>query len=180
MKILEGVAHALAALPAPFALIGGRAVGVRGYPRATLDYDFLTTDPRILRRAVWSDLERAGVVVDCRRGDLDDPVAGVARLVFPDGKADVVLARWPWERDVIARAEVLQLEGVAVPVPRTADLLLLKLAAGGVIDLQDVLVLLRSGDTQALIDDVERHLGDLDADARAAWERVKEDSERLR
>jgi hypothetical protein len=55
MKILESVCLALRSLDAPFALIGGRAVALRGYPRTTFDYDFLTGDRRVLQR----DLGRA-------------------------------------------------------------------------------------------------------------------------
>jgi hypothetical protein len=61
-------------------------------------------------------------------------------------------------------------------VPRTGDLILLKLAAGGVIDVQDATILLRHGDRDRLIADVEQYLPDLDRDAHTAWERVKADS----
>jgi hypothetical protein len=177
MKILDSVAAVLDALGAPFALVGGRAVIARGYIRATLDYDFLTPDLRILDPASWATLSAAGARVDCRRGAFDDPIAGVARLTFPDGdQADVLLAKWKWETAVVERAEPVMVEGRTILVPRTGDLILLKLAAGGVIDVQDATMLLRHGDREALIADVERHLPHLDRDAHAAWERVKADS----
>jgi hypothetical protein len=181
MTILHSVCRQLDRLAVPFALIGGRAVAIRGYPRSTFDYDFLTADPRVLARDTWSALEDAGVVVDCRRGDLDDPVAGVARLVSPDGgRADVILTKRMWQSGVIARAEPEQVEGLALPVPRTADLILLKLAAGGAIDLQDVLVLLAIGDRAALVSEVEHHIAELDVEARAAWQRVQAEGNRPR
>lgn len=177
MKILETVAAALDALGTSFALIGGRAVIARGYIRATLDYDFLTSDRRILDPASWSALAARDVRVDCRRGAFDDPVAGVARLTFSGGgKADVLLAKWKWEAAVIERAEPIAVERRTIRVPRTGDLILLKLAAGGVMDVQDATILLRHGDRERLIADVERYLPDLDRDAHAAWERVKADS----
>jgi hypothetical protein len=181
MKILESVCLTLRSLDAPFALIGGRAVALRGFPRTTFDYDFLTSDRRVLQRDTWAALERAGVVIDCRRGAFDDPVAGVARLTFPDaGRADVLLARWRWELAVIERAESLLVEGLEVPVPRSSDLILLKLAAGGGIDLQDAQVLLGIGNREELIAEVEQKLDELDDDAKAAWERVKTESARTR
>jgi hypothetical protein len=177
MKILESVAAALDALGAPFALIGGQAVIARGYIRSTLDYDFLTSAPQILDPTTWSALATAGARVDCRRGAFDDPVAGVARLTFSDGqRADVLLAKWKWEAAVIARSEPIVVEDRTIRVPRTGDLILLKLAAGGVIDVQDATILLRHGDREALIADVETYLPDLHRDAHAAWERVKADS----
>jgi hypothetical protein len=74
----------------------------------------------------------------------------------------------------------VRFEGITVPLPRKADLILLKLAAGGGIDLQDAIALLRTGERDALVGEVERHLVDLDADALAAWDRVKADSARAR
>lgn len=178
MKILETVKGVLEALSEPYALIGGRAVALRGYPRTTFDYDFLTIDSGALRPDTWAALEASGVRADCRHGDIDDPVAGVARLSFPGGdRADVILAKWRWQRGVVERAEPEKLEGVVVPVPRTADLILLKLAAGGPIDLQDVLVLLAVGDREALVAEVGEHIAELDSDARSAWERVRSESE---
>jgi len=177
MAILESVAAALDALGAPFALIGGRAVIARGYIRATLDYDFLTSDRRVLDAASWTTLAAAGIGVDCRRGAFDDPIAGVTRLTFPGGEqADVLLAKWRWEAAVIERAEPVMVEGRTIRVPRTGDLILLKLAAGGVIDLQDATILLRHGNREELIADVERYVADLDRDAHAAWVRVRADS----
>jgi hypothetical protein len=177
MKVLETVASALDALGARFALIGGRAVIARGYIRATLDYDFLSTDRLVLDPASWSPLVAAGVGVDCRRGAFDDPIAGVTRLTFPDhGRADVLLAKWKWQAAVIDRAEPIEVEDRIIRVPLTGDLILLKLAAGGVMDLQDATILLRHGDRDGLIADVERHLPDLDRDAQTVWGRVKADS----
>jgi hypothetical protein len=181
MKAAEAICRTLETLGAPYALIGAHAIGVRGYPRMTVDYDFLTSDPRVLRREVWQELVDHGASVDPRKGDLDDPLAGVVHILLADGtEVDVIVAKWKWEGAVIDRAERLDLGGIEVPVPHTSDLILLKLAAGGGIDLQDVLVLLGVGDREQLIPEVERHLSELDADARAAWERVKAESERPR
>jgi hypothetical protein len=146
MKSVERVCRLLESIGAPYALIGGRAVGARGFPRMTLGYDLLTTDQRVLQREIWKPLE-GGAAVDPRKGDVDDPLAGVVHITLPDGaESDVVVAKWEWERGVIDRAERLDVGGIDVPVPRTSDLILLKLSAGGVLDLQDVQVLLAVSD----------------------------------
>ena len=82
MQIAEAVCAVLDSIGAAYALIGGRAVGIRGYPRMTLDYAFLTTDKRVLHRETWRSLEDAGVTVDPRKGDFDDPLAGVVHLAL--------------------------------------------------------------------------------------------------
>src|SRR5581483_4322027 len=99
---------------------------------------FMTADPDVLLQSTWQELADEGVVVDRRRGGLDDPVAGVVHLRDREGvEADVLLARWKWELSVLQRAEPLDLGEFTVAVPRTADLILLKLAAGGGVDLLD-------------------------------------------
>lgn len=173
MSSVEPVCRLLESIGAPYALIGGRAVGIRGFPRMTLDYDFLTADRGVLRRETWSDLEKGGIVVDTRRGDAEDPLAGVAHLTLPDGlEVDVVVAKSKWEQGVIDRAERLDVGGVEMPVARTSDLILLKLSAGGALDLQDVIVLLAVSERESIVREVEANLGDLAPGAVAAWRRI--------
>lgn len=171
--ILEEVAAVLESIGAAYALIGGRAVVLRGYPRMTTDYDFLTADRRIMQRQTWQTFEDAGAKVDIRKGDQFDPVAGVVHITFADGgDADVVLAKWKWEAAVIERAEPLLLRGRRIPVPTISDLILLKLAAGGPQDTHDVERLLQREDREQVIQEVEEKLSDLKPDAHEAWRRV--------
>ena len=173
MSVLEAVAHVLQSMGAPYALIGGRAVGARGHPRMTLDYDFLTSDARVLTRDPWKELEEGGASVDPRKGDFDDPLAGVVHITFANGvEADVVLAKWKWEWEILERSEPLDVGGVVVPVPLTSDLILLKLAAGGPIDLQDVVALLAM-DRERLVREVDLKVDRVLPEVLAAWGRVK-------
>ena len=50
-----------------YALIGGMAVAARGYPRFTIDFDFLTTDRRVLQATLWDELRNSGIGVDVRK-----------------------------------------------------------------------------------------------------------------
>lgn len=171
--ILELVVAVLESIKARYALIGGEAVAMRGHPRLTVDYDFLTTDRRVFEREVWASLEEKGAIVDVRKGDPDDPLAGVVHITFHEERdADVVVAKWKWEQAVIERAERLPLQGLSVPIPRTSDLILLKLSAGGYLDLQDVYALLQAGDREQLIREVNDLIGALPADAQTSWKRI--------
>jgi hypothetical protein len=174
MNVIEAVARILESIGAPYALIGGRAVGARGFPRMTLDYAFLTSDERVLTRATWIQLEEEGATVDPRKGDFDDPLAGVVHIAFASGaEADVVLAKWKWELEILERAEPLDVGGSVGSVPVTSDLILLKLAAGGPIDLQDVVALLET-DRESLIPEVDQKVGRVLPDLSAAWDRLKQ------
>jgi hypothetical protein len=59
--------------------------------------------------------------------------------------------------------------GTVLPVPRTSDLILLKLAAGGYLDLRDAAALLNLGDRDAIAREVEANIGDVYPDVRGVW-----------
>jgi Nucleotidyl transferase of unknown function (DUF2204) len=154
-------------------LIGGHAVAARGYPRFTSDVDFLTTESRSLDVKLWAGLAEAGARIDSRRGDFDDPLAGVVHITLPDEhEVDVVVGKWKWEQEVIDRAEPLDVAGMTVPVPRASDLILLKLAAGGYHDLNDAAILLAVNGPDSVAAEVNERIGRLPKDAQAAWRRI--------
>jgi hypothetical protein len=167
---LEPVLAVLQAMGSPVALIGGHAMAARGYPRFTIDVDLLTSDVRVLEPDRWSALIGEGARVDVRRGDEDDPLGGVVHLLLPDGTdVDLVVAKWQWEARVIARAEPMAVAGTTLPVPRTSDLILLKLAAGGHTDLHDAAALLALDHSDDTIAEVDAHIGDVRPDVRPSW-----------
>jgi hypothetical protein len=171
--ILELVVGVLDSIGARYAVIGGHAVAMRGHPRLTVDYDFLTTDRRVFDRELWANLEAKGATVDIREGDPDDPLVGVVHVALQEEHdADVVVAKWKWEQGVIERAERLPLQGISLPIVRTSDLILLKLAAGGYLDLQDVYALLHAGDREQLVREVDHLIVALPSEAQESWKRI--------
>ena len=170
---IEPVLRILDRAGAPYALIGGHAVAARGYPRSTVDIDLLTTDTRVLAPGTWSEIVALGGTIDARRGADDDPLAGVVHIQLPSGTdVDLVVGRWKWERAVVDRAEPIAIGGIEIRVPLTSDLILLKLAAGGILDLRDAAALLAIGNRDALIREVESHLPEVRPDVTAAWREV--------
>lgn len=158
----RGIAHAL---------IGAAALAASGVARSTLDLDLLTLDPRVLDQGLWAKLCTTGVDVEVRRGDTDDPLAGVVRISMGGERpVDIILGRHPWQARAVDRAQRLP-GGTRVVMAR--DLVLLKLYAGGTQDLWDVQQLLAALDATTLAADVEVDLADLPADARALWARVR-------
>ena len=123
----------------PHAVIGAVALAVHGVLRASDDIDVLVTDQRCLDATSWNELVATGGTVETRRGDADDPLAGVVRLVPSDGtRVDIVVGRSRWQEDVLTRAQRVSLMGAPLPVARPVDLVLLKLYAGGPQDAWDV------------------------------------------
>ncbi len=98
-----------------------------------------------------------------RRGDTDDPLAGVARLVG-DGESpvDVIVGKSSWQARALERASPRVIDGVATPAAGLADLL----------DAWDVVQLLEAGDRAALVAEVEASLAALPEASRRLWSRV--------
>jgi hypothetical protein len=157
----------LAARNIAFAVIGARAMGIRGVLRFSDDTDLLTTNRDVLHASFWSELEDADV--DVRRGEFDDPLAGVATVTIGDEAVDVVVGKYKWQAAVVQRAERAALGDETWPVVRAADLILLKLFAGGPQDAWDIEQLLRTDPTLRSV--VEEHLAELPEDARQLWQR---------
>lgn len=167
MTLGERVRSALDAHGIAHAMIGAAALAASGVARSTLDLDLLTLDPRVLDQGLWMALAEAGCYVDVRRGDADDPLAGVVRLAMTGERpVDIILGRQAWQRRAVERSRRLP-DGSKVVQAR--DLILLKLYAGGTQDLWDIRQLLAVVDDASLAADVEADLGDLPAGARALW-----------
>lgn len=173
MSLLELVVTNLELQEIPFAAIGAAALAHHGVSRATHDIDLLSVDDRTLEARNWSGLTEAGVEVQIRRGDHDDPLAGVIR--FRHGRerpVDLIVAKRAWSRSALDRAEPGEVAGVALAVVRAADLILLKLYAGGPRDAWDVAELLSCGNRAELVKEVEERIEELPPEARVLWRKV--------
>jgi hypothetical protein len=123
------------------AVIGGVAMAVHGVARATVDLDLLVVTSSVLDRSFWNGIG-AGVVTSVRRGDATDPLAGVVRCAALESVVDVVVGPSGWMGEVVARASPREVLGERLPVVDAADLVLLKLYAGGPQDMLDVRLLI--------------------------------------
>jgi hypothetical protein len=164
---LELVGRHLAEADVAHALIGAAALAAAGISRSTVDLDLLVTDRRVLSSPFWQPLAAAGAAVDVRRGDDEDPLAGVVRIELGDDRpVDVVVGRAAWQARAIARART----GLApVPVVEPRDLVLLKLYAGGPQDLWDVRQLLALPAGERWAAEVESDLTGLPEELLRRW-----------
>ncbi len=166
MNLLVAVLDYLHARQVRAAAIGGVALAAHGIVRATLDADVLVTDRTVLHPEFWAALTTARAEI--HEGDLDDPLAGVVRIVDGSEAVDVVVGKHSWQTHALARAVAIAVAGHAVVTVGRADLVLLKLFAGGPQDVVDVRLLL-AADEGTLRSDVESRVQELPADARALW-----------
>lgn len=177
MTLLAHVVRVLRANDVPHCLIGAAALAAHGVSRSTRDVDLLALGPTVLEEATWHEMADAGASVDLRRGDIEDPLAGVVRLSKEGERAiDVVVGRSSWQHALIARAPTVRLSGVEIPVAQAADVVLLKLFAGGPQDLWDIRQLLDTPAGSQVARDAMARLGELPIEARRAWERIQQES----
>jgi hypothetical protein len=169
MSLLDEIRSTLDAAGIHHALIGALALSAYGVNRATVDLDLFTTEVSCLEPDLWADLRSRGVAVEVRKGDLTDPLAGVVRFEAPgENPIDIVVGKFPWQTRVLERAEPIG----GTLVVRAADLVLLKLYAGGLQDAWDVQQLLARPFREELIREVESRLSDLPARCQDLWSKI--------
>lgn len=159
------------------ALIGAGAMSVAGYTRATQDLDLLVLDEKVFDSGFWAELRASGIKVEIRdgRSDPEDPLKGVVQIVDPNdeiGAIDVVVGRKPrWQKPILARARRVPLGGREVAVATAADLVLLKLDAGGYGDQSDIRELLATD--PAIVGLVDERVKAMSRDCRILWTQLR-------
>lgn len=136
---MDRVLAVLRRMDLPHALIGGWAVVVWGFLRASEDIDILIDLPASRRRELIGAL---GGDYDAQwlAGGEDDPVPGLVRAVprgpdhFP---VDLLPARGRADRGALSRAVPVNVEGISIPVVSPEDLIAMKLEAAGGQDYED-------------------------------------------
>lgn len=162
-----GIAHAL---------IGAGALSTVGASRSTADLDFLVVAGELLSEAFWSDRLPAGTSVKIRAGGLEAPLAGLIHLSRAgDRPVDLVVGRDAWQSEILARAPVLPFLGGRIPIALAADLVLLKLYAGGLQDAWDIQQLLASDPklASAVAPQVDARIGALPPRCRELWDDLR-------
>ncbi len=177
MSLLDPIVAVLRSHGIPFALVGASALAAHGVVRSTVDQDLFVMDSVCLEPSLWKALRDQGVTVEIRRGDLFDPLAGVVRFERTGERPlDVVVGKYTWQREVLERATVAPgAPDTAIPLVRAADLILLKLYAGGAQDAWDIRQLLAGENRETLISEVNRELPRLTAESAALWKKILEE-----
>lgn len=125
-------------LHVPYALIGGLAVSIHGYPRATIDVDFLIDGQRSLYPKIKEVFEAKGAKVNVSKSSFDDPVGDVLNITFNGTRVQLIMAKWAWEREAIEHCRVEKINSFSVNVPLLEYILILKEKAGGTKDRLDL------------------------------------------
>jgi predicted nucleotidyltransferase len=177
MSLLAEVTQVLDRAEVRYALIGAMAMATHGVSRSTQDIDLLAVDPSCLTESLWAPLRESGGTVAVSKGTWEDPLAGVVRCTrVRERPIDIVIGKFRWQREAIERATSARVGQLDLPVLGAADLILLKLYAGGPQDAWDIQQLLAVEARQELVREVEERLGDLRPESAAFWRKVLGDT----
>ena len=150
-------------------VFGAQAVAARAAPRATQDVDVTVEVDSARLATVVVDLERRGF--RHRYPEIaEELLAGgaVLPLVHEGGmEVDLVVAASGLEALALARATMVAVDGVEVPVAHPTDLVVMKTLAGRGKDEEDLRALLATGEVDLveardLLEQLERALGQSD------------------
>jgi hypothetical protein len=157
----------------PHAVMGAVALAVHGAPRYSSDLDLLAVDPAILHPGFWKDAPVAPLEI--RRGEPEDPIGGLVLFGAAPGSlpVDLVLGKGFAARQALSTALFNDL--LQCPVVTPEGLALLKLEAGGIRDLQDLVALAQaqaSLTSWSLVEAVAPQVARLSAHGRRSWDRL--------
>jgi hypothetical protein len=147
LEAAERTARIAAAQGLPTLVIGAVALAAHGYVRATGDIDLGVNASLDQLREVAKALEADGFQVELREPDAEDPLGGVVDVTGAFGLVQLVNygGRFPAVIDEALAAEPLLVrEGTMLRVVPLPHLVALKLYAGGLSSLSDVVNLLRA------------------------------------
>lgn len=177
--VLASLAGALREAGVRWYVFGAQAVLAYGMPRLTADVDVTVDAAGRSNQDVLRLLD--GIAIRARTGAFDDFLVRSRLLPLvhePSGMAvDVVLAGSGIEQDFLARAVMVELSGVAVPVLCVEDLIATKVVAGRRKDREDILGILEQGRQSIDLDRLRAILAAFDAGleeprATARFERI--------
>ncbi|HRK21521.1 MAG TPA: nucleotidyl transferase AbiEii/AbiGii toxin family protein [Fimbriimonadaceae bacterium] len=137
---LASLSAALSELGLRYALIGGIAVILRGYDRATQDVDAVVLDSDETLPAILKTFERHGLQLRIADAEAFARRNRVILLQASDGTGiDVSMGLLPFETELVERATLEPLtHAIEVPVATAEDLIIMKLVAARDRDLDDV------------------------------------------
>lgn len=128
----------LAARKIPYAVIGAMAASVHGIVRASMDADAVLSLTIQETPTLEREFRAAGFQTELRRGDPDDPIAGVLSLTDAyRNRVDLLVGLRGLDPDAFLRTVELIFHDAELRVVGLEDFIAMKIFAGGPQDLVD-------------------------------------------
>lgn len=137
LLLLDAV-DVLAARKVPYAVIGAMAASVHGIVRASMDADAVLSLTIQEAPSLEREFRAAGFQTELRRGDPDDPIAGVLSLTdVHRNRVDLLVGLRGLDPDAFSRTVELIFHQAQLRVVGLEDFIAMKVFAGGPQDLAD-------------------------------------------
>ena len=122
-----------------YLLVGGFAVAIHGYPRATADMDVWVARNRLNAERIVSCLREFGFDTPSLNADLFQDPERIVRMGEAPLRIEILTDIDGVQFDeCLNRAEIQEIDGILIPVIALQDLKLNKLASGRAKDLDDL------------------------------------------
>jgi hypothetical protein len=136
--LLLDVVEMLAAAGVPYAVVGAMAAAVHGAVRASLDADAIISLPAHRLGELLPACRAAGLDVEIRHGDAEDPIAAVLAVGDAFGnRVDLLSGLRGLDRGAFTRACEVAFQGATLRVIGREDFIAMKAFAGSAQDLAD-------------------------------------------
>ena len=143
--LLRDVVDVLTAQGVDDAVLGAMAMSVHGVVRASLDANAVTLIRLAEADLLAKRLPAAGLSADLRRGDPEDPIAGLLAIEDLHGnRVDLRVGLAGLRREALDRARSVTFQGIGLRVLTREDVVATKLFAGGPQDIVDAAATLRA------------------------------------
>ena len=165
----------------PYMLIGGYAMAIHGFPRMTQDLDI----------SLGIDIDQIDQVLKVVTDDfnilVDDPVAFAGKtnvLLLQDKNTDIridlIFSFIAFERDAIANAKTISINGVLIKNVSLNNLLVYKMLAGRERDKEDVATILFEARDEINVNEVSDKIQNLSEiiqnDSYTNWKQLLEEN----
>ena len=129
----------------PYAVIGAFAASFYGQVRATLDADaVISLGERDQLTGFMGALKNAGLKVESRQGDAEDPVRGIINIKDKfKNSVDLLTGIRGMGPDIFERTVKASFLGAEIKIAGVEDFIAMKIYGGGPQDIEDVICVLK-------------------------------------
>lgn len=136
--LLLDVVGVLSAQKVDYAVVGALAASIHGAVRASMDADVVLSVSLARADSIGQTFKAAGFQTELTRGDLDDPIPALLKVVDQYGnRVDLLIGLRGLDPQAFARAILVPFQGESLKFVGREDFIAMKVFAGGPMDLVD-------------------------------------------
>jgi len=121
-----------------YAVVGALAASIHGAVRASMDADVVLSVGLPQAEGIGQTLQAAGLQTELTRGDLDDPIPALLKVIDQHGnRVDLLIGLRGLDPQAFSRVIAVPFQGKTLRFIGREDFIAMKVFAGGPMDLVD-------------------------------------------